>query len=237
MMTRSKLPLILILEKDIEYRRLLQVALGKSGFNILLVSTAGEGITQSRLTVPDLIILDIDDPELDGYAVLHQLRDCVKSPVIVLSALEGEQDIVRSLESGADDHIVKPFRTGELIARLRVAMRRRREEEAPPLRFGALTVDLAARTVWKGNERVRLTPTEYALLLLFIQNAGKVLTHRYVLEQLWGPSCAEKTEYLRVFVEHLRKKIGDDPQNPTHVFTVPGIGYGWTMETDPVKPK
>jgi two-component system KDP operon response regulator KdpE len=237
MMTTSKLPSILVLEEDIEYRRLFQVALGKSGFDIVLANTASEAIAHARLTVPDLIILDIDNPEEDGFAVLHQLRDCVKSPVIVLSALDGEQDIVRSLESGAVDHIVKPFRTGELIARLRVALRRRSEEEAPPVRFGELTVDLAARIVWNGSERVRLTPTEYALLLLFIQNAGKVLTHRYVLEQLWGPSCAEKTEYLRVFVEHLRKKIGDSPQNPTHVFTVPGIGYGWTMETDPVKPK
>jgi two-component system KDP operon response regulator KdpE len=160
----------------------------------------------------------------------------VRSPVIVLSALNREQDIVRLLEGGADDHIVKPFRTEELIARIRVAMRRHRGEEDSPLRFGALTVDPSGRMVWNGNDRVRLTPTEYALLLLFVRNAGRVLTHRFMLEELWGPSCAEKTEYLRVFVEHLRKKIGDDPSRSRHIFTAAGIGYGWNMEPDPSKP-
>ena len=225
-------PSVLVVEGDKENRRLLRVTLENGGFNVVLALTCGEASVQSRVSTPDLIILDIDNVEDDPFAVLHRLHCDVKSPVIVLSSHEKEQDVVRSLESGADDYIVKPFRPGELVARSRVALRRNTpEEEETPLTLGSLTVDFRSRRVWKGEEQVRLTPTEYALFLLLIRNAGKVLTHRYILEQIWGADCTEDTEYLRVYVGHLRRKFGDDPVRQGFISTASGIGYGWNRES------
>jgi two-component system KDP operon response regulator KdpE len=232
MTRKSGNPSVLVVEGDKENRRLLRVTLENGGFNVVLALTCGEASVQSRVSTPDLIILDIDNVEDDPFAVLHRLHCDVKSPVIVLSSHEKEQDVVRSLESGADDYIVKPFRPGELVARSRVALRRNTpEEEETPLTLGSLTVDFRSRRVWKGEEQVRLTPTEYALFLLLIRNAGKVLTHRYILEQIWGADCTEDTEYLRVYVGHLRRKFGDDPMHPGFIFTASGIGYGWNQKS------
>jgi two-component system KDP operon response regulator KdpE len=232
MTRKSGNPSVLVVEGDKENRRLLRVTLENGGFNVVLALTCGEASVQSRVSTPDLIILDIDNVEDDPFAVLHRLHCDVKSPVIVLSSHEKEQDVVRSLESGADDYIVKPFRPGELVARSRVALRRSTpEEEETPLTLGSLTVDFRSRRVWKGEEQVRLTPTEYALFLLLIRNAGKVLTHRYILEQIWGADCTEDTEYLRVYVGHLRRKFGDDPVRQGFISTASGIGYGWNRES------
>ena len=232
MTRKSGNPSVLVVEGDKENRRLLRVTLENGGFNVVLALTCGEASLQSRVSTPDLIILDIDNVEDDPFAVLHRLHCDVKSPVIVLSSHEKEQDVVRSLESGADDYIVKPFRPGELVARSRVALRRSTpEEEETPLTLGSLTVDFRSRRVWKGEEQVRLTPTEYALFLLLIRNAGKVLTHRYILEQIWGADCTEDTEYLRVYVGHLRRKFGDDPLRQGFISTASGIGYGWNRES------
>jgi two-component system KDP operon response regulator KdpE len=232
MTRKSGNPSVLVVEGDKENRRLLRVTLENGGFNVVLALTCGEASVQSRVSTPDLIILDIDNVEDDPFAVLHRLHCDVKSPVIVLSSHEKEQDVVRSLESGADDYIVKPFRPGELVARSRVALRRSTpEEEETPLTLGSLTVDFRSRRVWKGEEQVRLTPTEYALFLLLIRNAGKVLTHRYILEQIWGADCTEDTEYLRVYVGHLRRKFGDDPLRQGFISTASGIGYGWNRES------
>ena len=232
MTRKSGNPSVLVVEGDKENRRLLRVTLENSGFNVVLALTCVEASVQSRVNTPDLIILDIDNVEGDPSAVLHRLRCDVKSPVIVLSSHEKEQDVIRSLESGADDYIVKPFRPGELVARSRVALRRSiPEEEETPLTLGSLTVDFRSRRVWKGEEQVRLTPTEYALFLLLIRNAGKVLTHRYILEQIWGADCTEDTEYLRVYVGHLRRKFGDDPLRQGFISTASGIGYGWNRES------
>jgi two-component system KDP operon response regulator KdpE len=234
---KSDIPSVLVVAGDMENRRLLRVTLEKGGFNILLADTGDEGIAQAVLNTPDLILLDIDNLVEDPFAVLHQLHRCVKSSVIVLSARESEQDIVRSLESGADDYIVKPFRTGELIARVRVSLRRHYgEEDESPLTLGSITVDFRARIVWKGNEQARLTRTEYALFLLLIRNAGKVLTHRYILEQVWGVDCTEETEYLRVYVGHLRRKLGDGPAPQGLISTASGIGYGWGLGPGSGKP-
>jgi Response regulators consisting of a CheY-like receiver domain and a winged-helix DNA-binding domain len=236
-MIKQNIPCILVIEKDGQNKRLLQVALKASGFNVLLANTGSEGIAQSKLNTPALIILDIDNVEGDPFALVDQLHRCGKSPVIVLSERGQEHDVVRSLESGADDYIVKPFRLAELIARSRVALRRRAgEEDESPLRLGWLTVDFRARAVWRGGEQVRLTPTEYALLLLFIRNAGKVLTHRYILDQIWGAGCTEESVYLRVYVGHLRKKLGDDPVHPKHILTASKIGYGLAFEPDSMTP-
>ena len=224
MTRKSGNPSVLVVEGDKENRRLLRVTLENGGFNVVLALTCGEASVQSRVSTPDLIILDIDNVEDDPFAVLHRLHCDVKSPVIVLSSHEKEQDVVRSLESGADDYIVKPFRPGELVARSRVALRRSTpEEEETPLTLGSLTVDFRSRRVWKGEEQVRLTPTEYALFLLLIRNAGKVLTHRYILEQIWGADCTEDTEYLRVYVGHLRRKFGDDPLRQGFISTASGL--------------
>jgi two-component system KDP operon response regulator KdpE len=232
MTRKSGIPSVLVVEGDKENRRLLRVTLENGGFNVLLAITGDEGIARCRLNAPDLIILDIDNVEDDPFAVLHQLHSDVKSPVIVLSSREREQDVVRSLESGADDHIVKPYRPGELVARSRVALRRSTpEEEDTTLTLGSFSVDFRSRSVWKGAEQVKLTPTEYALFLLLIRNAGKVLTHRYILEQIWGSDCTEDTEYLRVYVGHLRRKFGDDPMHPGFIFTASGIGYGWNQKS------
>jgi two-component system KDP operon response regulator KdpE len=229
MIKKFDIPSILIVEGDKENRRLLRVTLEHGGFNVRLAITGGEGIAQCSLNAPDLIILDIDNVEDDPYAVLHRLQRDVKSPVIVLSSHEKEQDVVRALDGGADDYVVKPFRPGELVARSRVALRRRTtEEEESPLTLGSLTVDFRARLVWKGEEQVKLTPTEYALFLLLVRNAGKVLTHRYILEEIWGADCTEDTEYLRVYVGHLRRKFGDDPSRPGFILTASGIGYSWS---------
>lgn len=233
MTRKSSIPSVLVVEGDKENRRLLRVTLENGGFNAFLAITGGDGIAQGRLNTPDLIILDIDNVEDDPFAVLRLLHCEIKSPVIVLSSREGEQDVIRSLESGADDYIVKPFRPGELVARSRVALRRSTpDEEETPLTLGSLTVDFRLRMVWKGEEHVRLTPTEYALFRLLIRNAGKVLTHRYILEQIWGADCAEDTEYLRVYVGHLRRKFGDDPLRQGFISTASGIGYGWNRESD-----
>ena len=238
MSRKSSIPSVLVVEGDKENRRLLRVTLENGGFNVLLAITGDEGIARCRLNAPDLIILDIDNVEDDPFAVLHHLHSDVKSPVIVISSREREQDVVRSLESGADDYIVKPFRPGELVARSRVALRRRTsEEEKSPLALGPLTVDFRTKLVWKGAEQVRLTPTEYALFLLLVRNAGKVLTHRYILEEIWGADCTDENEYLRVYVGHLRRKLGDDPIHPGFILTASGIGYCWAFDSGAVKPE
>ena len=231
MTRKSSIPSVLVVEGDKENRRLLRVTLENGGFRVLLAVTGDEGIARCRLNAPDLIILDIDNVEDDPFAVLHHLHSDVKSPIIVLSSREQEENLISSLESGADDYVVKPFRPGELVARSRVALRRRiSPEEESPLTIGSFTVDFRSRIVWRGEEQVILTPTEYALFLLLIRNAGKVLTHRYILGQIWGADCTEDTEYLRVYVGHLRKKFGDDPVHPGFILTASGVGYGWNQE-------
>jgi len=232
MIRHSDIPSILVVEAERENRRLLRISLEKCGFRILLASSADEGIARCSTSTADLIIFDIDDVQGDAFTVLDHLHSSVKCPLIVLSSREREQDIVRSLDSGADDYIVKPFRTAELVARSRVALRRwTRPEEAVTFTVGSLTVDFRRREVWKANVRVQLTPTEYSLLALFIKNSGKVLTHRYILEQIWGASCTEDIDYLRVYVGHLRKKLEDDPNHPAYILTASRIGYGWSEKS------
>jgi two-component system, OmpR family, KDP operon response regulator KdpE len=237
-MKKSDIPAILVVENDRQNRRLLQVRLEECGFRIFLTTTGGEGIAHCRLNPPDLVIFDIDDVEGDAYGVVRQLHADGNCPVIVLSSRAQENDVVGFLEHGADDYIVKPFRSGELIARIRVALRRRNTaEEKSPLTLGSLTVDYRTRRVWNGEEQVRLTPTEYALLLLLIRNVGKVLTHRYILEQIWGEDHIGETEYLRVYVGHLRTKLRDDPARPEFIVTASGIGYGLRLDPGSQKPQ
>jgi two-component system, OmpR family, KDP operon response regulator KdpE len=219
-------PSILVIDDEPQIRRLLQLTLEGNGFIVQQAATGEEGLLRGGMDRPDLIILDLGLPDMDGMEVLKKLRQMRSIPIMVLSVRSSEQDIVTLLNHGADDYLVKPFRTGELIARVRTALRHRPSKTAErQLKVGPLLIDFDGRTVKKGGETIKLTSTEYALLDLFARNAGKVLTHRYILEQVWGPAYAEETQYSRVYVAQLRKKIEDDPSHPKLIVTESGIGY------------
>jgi two-component system, OmpR family, KDP operon response regulator KdpE len=222
----SSKPVILVVDDEPQMRRLLQLTLETNGFDIHTASTGNEGVVKVASERPELVILDLGLPDMDGSEVLKKIREWSTVPVLVLSVRSAEEDIVGCLDAGADDYLVKPFRTGELLARVRAALRHRlTPEEKVVFVSHGLSVDLSSRVVRKGDEIVKLTATEYALLALFVKNAGRVLTHRFILEQVWGPSHAEETQYTRVYVGQLRKKIEDDPSDPTLLLTESGIGY------------
>jgi two-component system KDP operon response regulator KdpE len=175
---------------------------------------------------PDLILLDLGLPDTDGMEVLKKLREWAAIPIVVVSVRDTEQDIVNALDAGADDYLTKPFRKGELLARLRTALRHKRGEiEESQIKVGPLTIDLAGHTVRKNGVLIKLTSTEFELLALFVKKLGRVLTHSYILEQVWGHAYAEETQYTRVYVAQLRKKIEDDPSSPKLILTESGIGY------------
>ncbi len=219
-------PVVLVIDDEVQIRRLLQLTLESAGFKVLKAETGEEGIRRAASDRPDIVVLDLGLPDMDGRAVLKELRSWATVPVIVLSVRDSESDIIACLDAGADDYLIKPYRSGELLARVRAAIRHRPTVQTESVfRAGDLVVDLAARTVKKSDVTVKLTATEYNLLALFIRNAGKVLTHRYILEQVWGPTFVEETEYTRVYVGQLRKKIEDDPGNPRLLLTESGIGY------------
>ena len=224
-------PSILVIDDEPQIRRLLQIILEAKGFKVIQGASGEEGLLRASMDRPELIILDLGLPDVDGLSVLRKLRQVSTTPVIILSVRNSEEDIIGSLENGADDYLIKPFRTGELIARVRTALRHRPNEPAERVfRVGSLVVDIEARVVRKNGEPVKLTATEYALLLVFVRNAGKVLTHHYLLEQVWGPSFAEESHYTRVYVAQLRKKLEDDPSNPRLILTESGIGYRLAVE-------
>ena len=219
-------PVILVIDDEPQMRRLLQLTLETNGFAVHASSTGNDGVVKAASDRPELVILDLGLPDIDGSEVLKQIREWSAVPVLVLSVRSAEDDIVGCLDAGADDYLVKPFRTGELLARVRAALRHRLtiEEKVVFVSHG-LSVDLSSRVVRKGDDSLRLTATEYALLALFVRNAGRVLTHRFILEQVWGPTHAEETQYTRVYVGQLRKKIEDDPSDPKLLLTESGIGY------------
>ncbi len=219
-------PVVLVIDDEVQIRRLLQLTLESDGYKVIKAETAEEGIRRAAMDRPDLIVLDLGLPDLDGTAVLKRLREWATIPIVVLSVRNSELEIIACLDSGADDYLVKPYRSGELLARVRAAIRHRPSNQPDSLfQTGDLEVDLAARTVKKSGELVKLTVTEYNLLSLFVRNAGRVLTHHYILEQVWGPTFVEETEYTRVYVGQLRKKIEDDAGNPKLLLTESGIGY------------
>ena len=217
---------ILIIDDEIQIRRLLEIRLSANGYKITEASTGKEGIALAASQQPDLVILDLGLPDIDGLDVLHMLREWYQKPIIILSVRNSEDDIVKALDNGANDYLTKPFRTGELLARIRVAIRQSQGiSDNPVLDFGSLSIDIANHTVRKNNELIKLTSTEYSLLALLAKNEGRVLTHQYILKQVWGMGYIEQTQYLRVFIAQLRKKIEDDPAKPRLLNTESGIGY------------
>ena len=217
---------ILIVDDEIQIRKLLQITLESNQYGITEAATAKEAGIMAANHPPDLIILDLGLPDDSGHNVLKKLREWYTAPIIILSVQSSEEDIIKALDNGANDYLVKPFRTGELLARVRSSLRSGNiEESIPSITCGNLVIDLSARTIKKNNEIIKLTSTEYSLLSLLIKNEGKVLTHHFLLRQIWGPGYINQTQYLRVFTAQLRKKIEDDPNRPEYILTEAGVGY------------
>jgi two-component system KDP operon response regulator KdpE len=225
------LPIALVIDDEIQMRRLLRVCLEANGYRVLEAPTGKDGIAQAAQHPPDVVILDLGLPDMEGVDVLKRLREWSRVPVGVLSVRDREEDKIAALDNGADDYVTKPFSSGELLARLRVAQRHvTPTSEATVFRSGQLEVDLAARVVKLKGKEVRLTATEYSLLRLFVHHAGKVLTHRQILREVWGPNYVEQTHYLRVYLAHLREKLEANPAQPELLITEPGVGYRLTSK-------
>ena len=219
-------PLALIIDDEVQIRRLLRVVLEGENYQVDEVETGQQGLTEIASRRPDVILLDLGLPDMDGLAVLKRLREWSETPVIVLTVRDDEQEKVAALDAGAEDFVTKPFSTPELLARLRAAQRKTRPpEEISIFKHGDLIVDLTAHIVTRAGREVRLTATEYALLRLFVKHPGRVLTHRHILREIWGPKSEEHRQYLRVYVTHLRQKIESDPSKPQLIKTESGIGY------------
>jgi two-component system KDP operon response regulator KdpE len=220
------LPVVLVIDDEIQMRRLLRVTLEGNGYRVFEAASGQEGLIEAAQRRPDIVVLDLGLPDMDGQTVLRRLREWSEAPVLVLSVREGEEDKVEALDHGADDYMNKPFSTAELLARLRAA-RRRSQPVADNVVFhsGHLQVDLSSRLVTVKGKEVKLTPTEYSLLRLLVRNAGKVLTHRQILKEVWGPNYGEQTHYLRVYMAHLREKLENDASRPELLLTEPGVGY------------
>ena len=217
---------ILVIDDEPQIRKLLQITLTSNQYLIKEASTAKEGLIMAENHPPSLILLDLGLPDENGQSVLKKLRQWYTNPIIILSVQKNEEEIIKALDNGANDYLSKPFRTGELLARIRSAIRSINQDEGESLlQFQDLQIDLQNRTIKKRGELVRLTITEYSLLALFIRNEGKVLTHQYLLRAVWGPGYINQSQYLRVFIAQIRKKIEDDPNHPSYLMTESGVGY------------
>jgi two-component system KDP operon response regulator KdpE len=217
---------ILVIDDEAQMRRLLEITLQSNDFIVKKAATAKEGLLAATNHPPDLIILDLGLPDENGHIVLTKLREWYSKSIIILSVQSSENDIVKALDNGANDYLVKPFRTAELLARIRSTLRNASSDKNNSLiDCNELQIDLEARLVKKDNEIIKLTSTEYALLSLFALHEGKVLTHQFLLKQVWGPSFINESQYLRVYIAQLRKKIEDNPNKPFHLLTESGVGY------------
>ncbi|HEY4788870.1 MAG TPA: response regulator [Bacteroidales bacterium] len=218
---------ILIIDDEVQIRRLLEITLNANGYKVDEASSGKEGMIAAATHNPALILLDLGLPDEDGQHILVKLREWYKNPIIILSVRNSEDDIIKALDNGANDYLTKPFRTGELLARIRSAFRliKQEQENSAILTFHSLSLDLTNHTARKNIELLKLTSTEFSLLALLAKNAGKVLTHQFILKEVWGYGYIDQTQYLRVFVAQLRKKIEDDPAKPKFIITESGIGY------------
>jgi len=217
---------ILVVDDEIQIRRLLKVTLTAHGYEVGEAQSGQEGLSQVVLFKPDLVILDLSLPDLEGIAVVEKLREWSQIPIVILSARDQERDKIANLDAGADDYVTKPFQVGELLARIRTALRHvAGAKKEPVLSFGNLKIDLAHRLITKNGQEIKLTHTEYDLLKILAIHGGKVLTHRQLLREVWGPDYERETHYLRVYIGQLRKKIEKDATRPEHILTEPGVGY------------
>lgn len=217
---------ILIVDDELQIRKLLEIILDNEGYNVIQAANGKECLRIATMHPPDLILLDIGLPDKNGQIILKELREWYSSPIIILSVMDDEENIVCALDSGATDYITKPFRNAELLARIRSALRNKVFENSNSrLKFDELEIDLASRIVRSNEDIIKLTATEYNLLLLFVQNEGRVLTHQYILKNIWGVGAQLRLEYLRVFVGTLRKKIELSDNKHKHIVTESGIGY------------
>lgn len=220
---------ILIIDDEPQIRKLLEITLGSNDYKVWQAETGKEGVIMAANHPPELIILDIGLPDKNGHEILKELRTWFNKAIIILSVQNSEADIVSALDNGATDYLTKPFRTAELLARIRSAIRRNQSQNMSSIiECGNLQIDLAARTVKKNNELLKLTSTEFNLISLFAKNEGRVLTHQFILKEIWGVGFQTETQYLRVFVGSLRKKIEDNPNQPKHIITESGVGYRMT---------
>jgi len=221
--------LILLIEDEPQMRRFLRITLESHGYRFVEAGTAQEGLMQASMRNPDVVLLDLGLPDLDGLEVTERLREWTQTPIIVISAREQEQDKVKALDAGADDYLTKPFSAGELMARVRVALRHalrlRSGQNEPVFTHAGLRVDLAARRVFIRDNEIHLTPIEYKLLTALIRHAGKVVTHRQLLLEVWGPGQVSEVQYLRVYMTQLRHKLEEDPARPRFLLNEPGVGY------------
>jgi two-component system, OmpR family, KDP operon response regulator KdpE len=217
---------ILVIDDEIQIRRLLKISLENSGYKVFEAENAKSGLQELVNSRSSLVLLDLGLPDEDGLSLLKKIRDFSEVPVIILSVRNSEKDIISALDLGADDYITKPFNTGELLARIRACMRHSQPEQKNPVFVnGNITVDFSTREVKKKEQIIKLTSTEFSLLSLFIRNSGKVLTHNYFLKEIWGRSYSDETQYLRVYVAQLRKKLEDNPSRPKMFITESGVGY------------
>lgn len=221
-------PTILVIEDELQIRRFLRTSLTSHGYTMLEASTAQEGVEQAAQLHPDCVILDLGLPDLDGMEVLQRIRSWSTVPIVILTARGQEQDKIALLDAGADDYLTKPFGVGELLARIRVSLRRTTSgsaSETPAVTIGDLHVDMMHRTVTRNGAEVHLTPIEYRLLVALVRNVGRVVTQRQLLHEVWGPEYADANHYLRIYMQHLRHKLEADPSRPRYLLTEPGVGY------------
>jgi two-component system KDP operon response regulator KdpE len=225
---------VLVIDDEPQIRRALRRALEAQDYRVTTADDAEEGLALAAAGEPNLVVLDLGLPDLDGNEVIRRLRSWTDVPVIVLSVREGRSDKIDALDAGADDYVTKPFDVEELLARMRAALRRRSEERPSEsvLRFGELEIDLARRRVRRGDEAVHLTPNEYGLLEVLVTNPGKLLTHEWLLRKVWGRGYGRESHYLHVYVRQLRQKLGDEAAMPRYIITEPGVGYRWGPDPD-----
>ena len=225
-------PAVLVVDDELAIRRFLRLSLETNDYRIYEAENGRDGLAKAAQFRPEVIILDMNLPDMEGVEVLRRLREWTATPVIILSVRDADRDKVAALDAGADDYLTKPFSVDELLARLRVARRHAQPTTTDPvLIFGEVRIDLARRLVTRSGEPVKLTPTEYALLRLLVQHAGRVLTHRQILKQVWGPQHMEETHYLRVYFAQLRQKLEADPARPRLILTEPGVGYRLAVDS------
>ena len=217
---------ILVIDDERQIRRVLKAGLSGHGYDVEEAASGEEGLGRAAVLHPDLIILDLGLPDLDGTDVIARLREWTESPIIILSVREHDEDKIKALDAGADDYVVKPFHMGELLARIRASLRHAaKEADEPVLTFGGLVIDITRRNVQVGGKQIRLTPTEYEILKYLALQAGRVVTHGQLLLAARGPGFRKDIHYLRVYIGHLRRKIEDDPNHPFYIVTEPGVGY------------